>query len=185
MPPPMRRLHFLGFVGAAALAGCVGFGGPPSYTLSESDLQRLVERRFPIEKRYLDVLDVSVSAPAIRVMAERKRVGTGFDVAVRDRLLGASWRGRLALNSALRYEPQDRTLRLQDVEVEGFTPDGGGINPQAGRVGSLLAERLLEGMVIYTVSEDKLAQMQRLGYEPGAVEIGPRGLTIQSVPVRR
>ena len=181
----MRRLHFLGLAGAALLAGCTGFGGPPSYTLSEADLQRLVERRFPIERRYLDVLDVAVSAPAMKLLVERRRVGMAFDVAARDRLLGGQWRGRLALNSALRYEPRDRTLRLQQVEVEGFTPDGGAANAQAERVASLLAERLLEGMVIYTLPEDKLAQMQRLGYEPGTIEVDARGLTIRAVPLAR
>ncbi len=163
-----------------ALAGCVGYGGPRTITLSAADLQRLVDRQFPLERRFLEVLDVSVSAPRMRLLPERRRLGTELDVAVRDKLFGGRWQGHLALDSALRYEPRDQSLRLQQVRVDAFNLDNGGgpLPAQAERVAALLAERVLDDMVVYRLPPERLADLQRHGLVPSAVEVTARGLEV-------
>ena len=168
---------------AVGLVACDSFGGPPSYTLSESDLQRLAAKRFPIERRLLDVIVVSLATPEFHLLPDRGRVATSFEIDARDRLLGGHWQGRLSLTSALRYAPEDHTLRLAQVEVDRFDAEGSA-SAQAERIVSLLAERLLEGLVIYRLPDDKLSRMQSLGYEPGTINVTPRGLVITAVAVK-
>jgi hypothetical protein len=86
----------------------------------------------------------------------------------------------MALESAMRYEPADQSLRLRDVRVNDFKVDDGqaSTSAQAERVSSLLAEKMLEDLIIYRVPADKLEQLRRLGVAPGAVSITSRGVEI-------
>jgi len=177
----MRLIRFLL---PLLLAACAGLGGPQTITLGEGDLQRLAERRFPLERRYLEVLDVTVGKPQVKLVAERNRLSTRFDLAVHDRLRGGSWHATLALISALRYEPRDQSVRLKQVEVDGVALESGGSDPQAVRLGVLVAERLLEDMAVYTVPPERLAQLQRAGYEPGGVAVTARGVEVTLAPLR-
>lgn len=162
------------------LSGCASLVVPRSITLDEPELQRLVERRFPQERRFLEVLDVTVETPRMGVLGERHKLATALEVRVRERLSGRQWHARMALDSALRYEPGDQTLRLRDVRVNEFKVDDGhaGTSAQAERVSSLVAEKLLEDLVIYRLPADKLEQLRRLGVAPGAVSITSRGVEI-------
>ena len=65
---------------AAGLAGCAGLSGPRNVTLSQADLQSLVERQFPLQRRLLEVIDVNVARPSLRLLPERNRIGTDLDL---------------------------------------------------------------------------------------------------------
>ena len=175
-----RMLKTIAVLVLALLAGCANLVVPKSITLDEPELQRLVERRFPQERRFLEVLDVTVETPRMGVLGERHKVSTALQVRVHERLSGRQWHARMALDSALRYEPGDQTLRLRDVRVNEFRVDDGntGTSAQAERVSSLVAEKLLEDLVIYRLPADKLEQLRRLGVAPGAVSITSRGVEI-------
>jgi hypothetical protein len=176
-------LKWISAWGLCLLAACTSLVVPKSITLDEQELQRLVERRFPQERRLLEVLDVTVETPRMRVLSERHKVSTALEVRVRDRLFGRQWQARMALDSVMRYEPVDQTLRLRDVRVNEFMVDDGraSSSAQAERVSSLLAEKLLEDMVIYRLPADKLEQLRRLGVAPGAVSVTSRGVEITLV----
>lgn len=171
-----------------------------SLTLSEAELQRRVERAFPMDRRLLDVLEVMVSAPRLRLIPDRNRVATELNISTRDRLFGGQWQGRIALESALRYEASDQSLRLSQVRVQQFNVDGvtgsgmgggggggGGsmARAQAERLGSVLVERVLEGFSLYHLPPDKAAALQRAGVMPGEVVVNARGVEITLVPIPR
>ncbi|MDE2396078.1 MAG: DUF1439 domain-containing protein [Burkholderiales bacterium] len=182
---PRLRRHLLLAAAGALLAGCAGFVGPTTYTLSQADLQQLIERNFPLERPLLEVLEVSVEAPHVTLLPARNRIATDFDVDTRDRLFGKRWHGRLALESALRWEASDQTLRLQNVRVDDFTLDKAGSSErgQADRLGALLAERVLEDMVVYRLSDERRDKLQRLGLVPGGVEVTNAGVEIRFKPM--
>jgi Protein of unknown function (DUF1439) len=178
-----RRLALL--VLPAMLVGCMALE-PRSVSFSESELQRLVERAFPLERRVLDVLEVSITSPKLGLLPERKRLTTELDISARNRLFGGQWQGRLALESGLRYEPSDQSLRLAQVRVLQFKLNGeGSARAQAERVATLLAERVLEGFSVYRLPQDKAAILQRAGMTPGEVLIGARGVEITLLPAAR
>lgn len=179
----MRRLFLVLWL-LALLAGCAASFDPTSYTLDQGDLQRLVDRQFPLERRVLEVLNVSVSAPRLQLLGDRNRLATVLDVAVRDRLFGGRWHGRLELNSQLRYAPGDQTVRLLKVRVDEFTLDKADspASAQVERVAALVAEGMLEDLVIYRLSPERLARIRSHGLEPGSVAITARGVQIKLVP---
>jgi hypothetical protein len=169
---------------ALLLAACAGLGGPPTVRLSEGELDRLVQKRLPLERRVLEVFDVTLPAARLKLLPERNRLWVALDAQVRERLLGAQWKGQLALDAALRWEPQDQTVRLAQVKVLDFRIDAG-TAPGRGpveRVGAAVAERMLEDFAIYRLPAERAAQLQRQGLTPGAVTVTSRGVEITFAP---
>ncbi len=170
---------------AFALAGCAGLLGSPTLTLSQSELQSLVARHFPVDRGLLDVFDVTVDAPRLTLLPTRNRVAAVVDVQVQDRLLLGHWRGRLSFDAALRWEPRDQTLRLTKVRVQDLAlDDPASFNRSTvERLGAALAERVLEDSSLYRLAPERAAKLQQQGLMPGAVNITSRGVEIAFVPL--
>jgi hypothetical protein len=162
------------------LGGCAGLFGPPVVTLTQSDLDRLVQRNFPVERRLLEVFEVSVNTPRLRLLPERNRLAAVFDLHARDRLFGGQWQGRLDVDAVLRWEPADQTLRLAQVRVQDLALNSTGAQAQgvATRLGAALAERVLEDMSVWHLPPEKADELKRRGLEPGAVTVTSRGVEI-------
>lgn len=180
----MRRMTTM--AAALVLAGCAQLAGPRVVTLGEADLARLIERQFPFDRRVLEVLDVRVAAPKLRLMPEANRIGTLLEVQTSDRLFGKSWRGRLDMDYALRYDEAEQVVRLTQVRVGRFEIDGSSRETQqvVERLGPLLAEQLLKDLPIHRFKPEDLRNAQGLGYKPGAVTVTSRGVEITLTPSR-
>ncbi len=186
--PTLLRRAFVGALPTLWLAGCAVLDGPQSFTVTAQELEALLEKRFPLDRRMLEVLDVTVSTPRLRLLPDRNRLATELEVSTRDRLFGTSWRGRLALDAALRWEAADSTLRLQGVRVHEFSFDGAEAfarRDQAERLAALLAERVLEDFTVYRPSPERLARLQRFGVTPGGVSVTRSGVQITFAPASR
>lgn len=181
-----RRHAVLAATLLAVLAGCDTFGPPRSMLLAESDLQRLVDRHFPLERRLLEVLEVSIAAPRLQLLAERNRIATELQISTRDRLFGGQWQGRVALDSMLRWEASDQTLRMAQVRVTQVSFDGGSLaQARTERLGAVLAERVFEGLVVYRLPPERAERLQRAGVQPGGVAITSRGVEVTFDPLAR
>lgn len=167
-----------------ALSGCAQVLGPQTLTWSEADVNRMLEKRFPMDRRVLEMLDVTVTRPDLKLVSASNRLATDLHVTALDRLFGNSYQGRIAIESGLRYEPSDHTLRLVDVRLSAFSLDKTGTAPRVPlqRLGALLVETMLDDAVIHRVGDDKLARLAQFGYQPEAVRITDRGLELTVVP---
>jgi hypothetical protein len=169
-----------------ALAGCATLLGPREVTISEAELQRIVAQRFPFNNRYLELLDIEVSSPRVKMLPETNRIATEMDVRTSERFLRTAFTGRLAMNYGLRFEPSDRTVRLTNVRVDDFRIDGapGAVRSQVNRIGAFLAEELLKDQVIHTLKPEDLAAAQGRGYQPGELKVTSSGVSLQLVPLK-
>jgi hypothetical protein len=169
------------------LAGCAGLAGPPTLTLTQADADRLLRGRFPIERRLLEVVDASMRAPALRLVPETNRLAAVVEVQAHDRLLGGSWQGLLSFDAALRWEPRDQSVRLTQVRVQdlALNPGQAATRSSVERLGAALAERVLEDISLYRLSDERAAELQRRGLMPGAVTVTSRGVEITFVPSTR
>ena len=156
------------------------------------DLSVLVARAFPMQLRVLDVLDLQLSAPRLRLLPDANRLSVLLVVRAQKQLRGGRARGELGFDSALRYESADATVRLTQVRVQHLDFVAGAesslalealtaLPGAAVRIGRGLAERLLEDLVVYRISDDRLAQLRQLGLQPGALTVSSRGLEITLV----
>jgi hypothetical protein len=169
------------------LGGCAGLSGPPVVTLSQPDLDRLVQRNFPVERRLLEVFEVSVNTPRVHLLPERNRLAAVLDLRARDRLLGGQWQGRLDVDAVLRWEPADQSLRLAQVRVQEMAWNGAGTDVPgvAARLGAVLVERVLEDMSVWRLPPEKADELKRKGLEPGAVTFTSRGVEITFQPLAK
>jgi hypothetical protein len=177
-----RRALLLGPLALAATS-CASLD-PRSISLSQAELQSLLERQFPRQQRVMELLDVSLTKPSLRLVPERNRLATALDLAATERLSGRSLRGSLAIEHALRFEPSDATVRLANVKVDAIQLELAGtpLSGQAARLGGLLAERLLDDFVIYRVSDDKRALLARSGVNNANVAVTARGVELRFAP---
>lgn len=171
------------------LAGCAALQpGPRTIEISEAKLVEIINTQFPFNSRYLELFDVSLASPRVRLIPAENRIGTELGYSLGSFLLGArDYQGRLNLSYGLRFEPSDNTVRLSQVRVDGFEVPGvpSAYASRANRLGALLAENLLKDFVIHRLKPADLEIARGWGYQPGALSVVPGGLRLQLDPVRR
>ncbi len=186
-----HRRSLLALTGLAALglAGCAALKpAPRTVGISQEKLLELIAGQFPFNNRYLELFDVSLASPRLRLIPAENRIGTEFGYSIGASLLGSrTYQGTLGLSYALRFEPSDGTVRLNQVRVESFEVPG--VPPafasRANRLGGLLAENLLRDFVVHRLKPEDLQAAQGWGYQPGALQVVPGGLQLQLNPVQR
>lgn len=171
---------------AGLLAGCATLAGPRTVVFSEAELQALLARRFPLDRRLMEVMEVQISEPRLGLLPQQNRLGAELTVAANDRLFATRLRGQLSLTTSLRVEPTDRSLRLKDVRVTQLTLDklGEASSERGQRLGTLIVERLLEDTTIHQFRAEQWDRLMAAGYAPPTVAVTSRGLELTAVPAR-
>jgi hypothetical protein len=188
--PSMNITAWIRWAGFALLcglvAGCASLSGPRTIILTETELARLIERNTPIDRRLLEVLDVHVSAPRIRLLPETNRLATELDVKTTERVSGRAYGGRIGLDYALRYDEPTQAIRLTQVRVNKFELDGVPSPTMRGfsKLGALIAESMLDDLMLYRFKPSDLRSAEGYGYRPGAVTVTSRGIEVTLAPMR-
>ena len=186
-----RRLWLTGGLSALVLglSGCALLQpGPRTVAISEARLAQAIAGQFPFNNRYLELFDVSLASPRVRLIPGENRIGTELGYSIGALLPGSRTRqGTLHLSYGLRFEPSDGTVRLADVRVDGFDVPGvpQAYASRANRLGGLLAENLLQDFVVHRLKPEDLQTARGWGYQPGALQVVPGGLQLQLNPVQR
>ena len=178
---PCRRYLVACLLVALCLGGCAGLGLPRVVTLTQQQLQAVIERQFPRQQRVLEVIDIDVARPALRLLPERNRIATDLDLSATERLGGRTVRGSLTLDYALRYEASDASIRLAQVHVGAAMLDfgNGPMAPSAARVAGLLAEHLLDDLALYHADPERLRLLQRAGITAAQIAITAGGIELR------
>lgn len=190
-PFPPRRLLLTAAVAwpVLMLGGCALLQpGPRTIEISEVKLVELISTQFPFNSRYLELFDVSLASPRVRLMPVENRIGTELGYTLGSFLAGSrQYQGKLNLSYGLRFEPSDNTVRLSEVRVEDFEVPGvpSAYASRANRLGALLAENLLKDFVIHRLKPEDLEIVRGLGYQPGLLDVVPGALRLQLDPVQR
>lgn len=187
MQQVMSRRGWLGAGGlvlfATALSGCAGLGGGPrTVEVSEARLVELMSRSFPRSQRYLNLFDVTLSTPRVRLMPAQNRIGTELAYSLGSSVLSErQMKGTLGLSYALRLEPSDATVRLTSVKVERFDLSGlpKAYAGRAHQLGALLAENLFQDLVVHRLDAADLRRLEGRGLRPGALSVVPGGLRLE------
>ena len=170
------------------VAGCLPLFGPRTVEVPQARLQELIERRFPLKKRVLDAIELTVDAPHLTLQPESNRIGVELALnATSDGVVGSVLGGTLLVSQGLRFEASDNTVRLTDVRVERFAIDGipGPWQRQVDRLGKPLARALLEGQVLYALRPKDIAGLEGRGVRPAELRVTSSGLAITLLPIER
>ena len=168
----------------ALLSGCAGLIGSHDVDISESQLTLLLARQFPMERKVMEVVDLSITNPVLTLIPQGNRIGTELDVAAIDRLFGNTASAHVKLDYGLRFQPSDHTIRMTQVRVRELTLASGSSNLHgaAQRIGGLVAEGALENLVIYRMKPAQTDEMDHLDLMTSPITVTPQNLHMSVSP---
>jgi len=188
---PRRRA--LAWTGAAAsalaslalLPGCAA--AAPRYAIGVREIERALATRFPRRYPLAGLLELQVQTPRVALVPERDQLNAVMDVQASSALLqGRQPHGVLDVDFGLRYEPSDRTVRADRVQVNRLRIEG--LPPATAellaRYGTPLANQALEGAVLHQLKEQDLALTDSLGVQPERIGVTPAGIVVEFGPRR-
>ena len=184
----MKRRQLMISSARVALASAAGLSFFPAqaqagYKVSSEQLQSAIASRFP--KRYAanGLLDLTLQAPQLRLMAAQNRLGAKLAVQAAGPVLQRAYPGLFDLDFALRYEPADLTIRASALRVNTLQFDG--LPPQASILlsgyGPQLAAQALQDAVLHTLTPKDLALPDTMGLQPGEITVTANGLVVSFV----
>ncbi|RJG04586.1 DUF1439 domain-containing protein [Noviherbaspirillum sedimenti] len=170
---------------ACMLAACAGLLGPRNMEVPLSTLQASLEKRFPFNSRYLELFDIQLSAPRLRLQPDGNRVLTSFDAAIAPAWLKRSWQGNFALSGVLAIDPAKNAVILTEPRVETLNINGldAKYASQLTKIGGLLVEQVFRGMPIYTFQPEDF-RYGGASFLPTKINTQGNGLVVTFEPVK-
>ena len=167
-------------------AGCASVV-PSEFTLSEGQILAALSARFPANRRVMEIFDVRLASPKLKLLPAEDRLMLGFDLGIQERVLSSrTVKGNLMFSSGLRYDAGDATIRLDRVRRENIAIEGLPtlLASSVNRWGGLLAEEMLDGSVVHTIDRAAIDRAARMGVRPGALKVTNGGVTMSLEPIR-
>lgn len=161
----------------SVLAACAALSGPRSIVVSDAELSRRLAERFPIDRRWMEAFDLRMSNPQVRTDPQTGLLRVDLDLNVGGRLIERNIAARLRLQARPRFDEQDHSLRISNVEVDALQTagDGGSLLGRAGRLPARLLAQALEGTTIYRLSPEQVARIRQQGLALRSIGIGSQG----------
>ena len=166
-------------------AGGMAAPGSKTFTVPPEQLQQAIAKRFPYQQKLADVLDLKILSPRLALLPDTNRIGTELDLNLLERIGGRTYTGTMALDYGLRFEASDQSVRMTGVRVSSVklnnVPEP--FNEAISRHMPRMAEQLLTNYPLHTFSEQDMALVSGLGFEPGEIRVTPKGLRVTLNPM--
>lgn len=162
------------------LAGCdTDPFRPTQVTFTHAQLQKAVAKKFPIEKHYLESVDLIVSNPVVGLRPETNRIVIQFDAAITVPGATQPINGQLVFSSGLTFDTNKSELVLKDPKLEKQQIAG-----LSGATGEIISQ--LEAIVIKdnlngkSIHNCKPGDLEFLGVplKPTSVEVTQEGVIL-------
>ncbi|OON59176.1 DUF1439 domain-containing protein [Massilia sp. KIM] len=184
---PTRSLaRFAGVVAAASLlASCANLAGPRQVELPLHKLQAGLERRFPLDNRMLDVLNVRLTRPQLSIQPEQDRVALALDASVSPPFMSESWQGKLAFSGRLYVDPNRSAVMMAEPRVDrlDFGAGSGLAERQVANVANSMIGMLARDVPVYAFRMEDL-RYAGVQFVPTRIATTQRGLLVTLEPVR-
>lgn len=149
----------------AMLTGLVGLGchvseKGPVIEITPEQIQKRLDKKFPIKKKYLMVLELTLADPLVALEEGSDRVGFGVSAMTNVIVNAEELDGQAQMTSGIRYNREVGSLVLVDPRVEQLTisllPEKyeGGVREAA----SLAAHEFLDEYEIYKLDQSDFKQ---------------------------
>lgn len=173
----------LGGAGWLLLLVARGARAQSRYTVPLAQLQDMAAQRFPRSVPVQGLLDLTLQAPALRLLPEVNRLGAAMVVDAAGPALRRSHAGLFDVEFALRYEASDRTLRAHQIRLGRL--DFPTLKPAVVQLlntyAPALAEQSLREVTLHQLRPQDTAVLDGLGLQPGPITVTAEGLTVAFV----
>lgn len=161
------------------LAGCAGLLVPDSFSFSDHEMQQALQSRFPVEKSYLGLVDLTLTHPQVSSDPVSQRLALQLDALVNIAGVDHPVTGHFILDGQLQYDSDRKAIvlhqpALQQATINGLSPASAGLLRQAA--GFAISEKL-DGAVLYQLNNDDL---HLLGTQvaPQRIEVTDDGVVV-------
>lgn len=141
------------------------------FTATRDELQAELARRFPITRRYGELVSVSLHNPRLALdgSANRATLASRF-VLLTPLLQPSSLGGQVAVSSGLRWDASGPSVRLHDPLAEQLRIDGvtGADAKNLERISASVVQEALQGYPLHTFRSEEL----RFGLKVQGITIG-------------
>ncbi|MGH8854115.1 MAG: DUF1439 domain-containing protein [Telluria sp.] len=171
-------------VAAGLLAGCAGLTGPRQVELPLHKLQAGLERRFPLNKRLMELFEVRLSRPLLSVEPGTGRVALALDASVAPPFSRDVWSGSLAFSGRLVVDPGRAAVMMAEPHVDRLALGAGReAERQLARVANSLADLVVRDLPVYTFNPDDL-RYAGVQFIPTRIETTRSGLLVTLEPAK-
>lgn len=181
-PEPMFRRRLI----LAAAASCTLWMSacsqavPTKISISHAQLEQGLQDHFPKKFPIAGLLQMQMQQPQLQLQSSTNQLQTTLHVALSGPALRNTFNGQMQVRFGLYYEPKDRSVRAQRIEVLSMELQDA--NPAMADMvrtyGLRLAEQALQGFALYTVKAEDLELADSLGLQPGAITVTDKGLDV-------
>ncbi len=161
---------------------------PVEQLVSSTTLLAQLSKRFPYTQSIAgDLVTLELRNPKLRMLPDMNRIATVVALKLSSPLVGVGVPGTLDVDWRPRYEPADKTIRMADVLVRSVQLEGvpAEYAKWLDRNAPRLADKLLDGQVLYTLTERDTAALAAFGWQLGAFRVVPQGLKVRLDPLQR
>lgn len=168
------------------LASCASLVGPRQIEIPLYKLQAGVDRRFPLNNRALELLDIQLRRPQLTLLAGSDRVALNMDASVAPPFIKQSWSGSLALSGRLYVDVARGAVFIGDPHVDRFVVDGmdEARQRQLGKVANILVSKVIRDVPVYSFRMEDL-RYAGVQFVPTRITTTPGALVVTVEPVAR
>jgi hypothetical protein len=180
----LRFTNCAALLACAMLASCASLIGPREVEIPLHRLQEGIERRFPLDNRVLELLDIRLSRPQLSLPGA-DRVALGMEAYVAPPFTNQSWTGSLALSGRLYLDAQRGAVLMNEARVDKFVIDGmdEARQRQLGKIANVLVGKVVRDVPVYTFRLEDL-RYAGVQFVPTRITTTPRALVVTLEPQR-
>jgi hypothetical protein len=148
------------------------------FTATRDELQAELARRFPIMRRYGDLVSVSLHDPQLALDGSANRATLASRLVIVSPLTRpSSVGGQVAVSSGLLWDASGLSVRLQDPRAEHLRIDGVTSNDAKNleRISAAVVQEALQGYPLHTFRPEDL----RFGLKVQGITIGVDAIKVQ------
>lgn len=153
---------------------------PTKISITQAQLEQGLQGHFPKQFPIAGLLQMQMQQPLLQLQPGSNQLQTTLHVALSGPVLRTPLAGQMQLRFGLYYEPRDRSVRAQRVEVLALQLQDAdpALADMVQTYGLRLAEQALQGFPLYTVKAEELELADSLGLQPGAITVTQTGLDV-------
>jgi len=179
----MRLIKRLNFLLILLVSACATFLPMQHIEIPLSHFQRDIEKRFPVNHRYLDLYDVAMTQPKMSLRSESDRLVVTIDTKISSVFTAKPLEGKLLVSGQLRMDSKRRELVLVNARLESLGDMAEPGNGKLVRLGQAVAEDLLNDKVLYTFAPDAITVAGQR-FNPTRIATRENSLVVSFEPAR-
>lgn len=179
-------LKGLGVLGlACALSSCATFVGPRNVEIPLYKLQAGLDRRFPVDNRMLELIDVRLSRPQLAMLPENDRVGLTMAAEIAPPFLKRAYNGSVAFSGRLYVDPSRSAVFMTDARVDRFELDGvdASAQRQFTKLANFAMDQIVRDVPVYSFRMEDL-RYAGVQFVPTRISTTGSGLVVTLEPVK-